>query len=104
MARAFPSSTAGRRARKTRLPAGAWEACKAGRFEFDPDRPLFGAVDAATEEDSPPVVLAHNVGPRRGGDGGAAGPTPGGKGIGGHMMTLPGLWLIRPGLVREVDR
>ncbi|GAB4333628.1 MAG: terminase large subunit [Dehalococcoidia bacterium] len=46
------------RTEETWLPAGAWDACRVGPFEFEPDQPLYGAVDAATKEDSTAVVLA----------------------------------------------
>ncbi len=41
------------RTEETWLPAGAWDACVVPPFEFDPELPLYGAVDAATKEDSP---------------------------------------------------
>jgi phage terminase large subunit-like protein len=46
------------RTEETWLPAGAWDACRVAPFEFDPELPLYGAVDAATKEDSTAVVLA----------------------------------------------
>ena len=38
--------------------AGARDACRGAPFEFDPMLPLYGAVDAATKEDSTAAVLA----------------------------------------------
>lgn len=43
------------------LPAGVWEACNIGPFEFDPDLPLHLGWDAARRRDSTAVVASQRT-------------------------------------------